>query len=110
MSQAAYDKHISRLREGGVLIVDADLVTVDDRAKRAGKVYRVPATRIAEQLGNRIVANMVMLGFLSEATKVVKLESLEKSVRETVRPRFIEINLRALRAGAEYAKKLLSSA
>jgi len=107
MSKEAYHKLITKLRKGGILIVDEDLVEIDDRANIASKVYKVPATRIAEQLGNRIVANMVMLGFLSAVTGVVKLESLKRTITEHIR-RFVEINVKALETGYQYGQKMIS--
>ncbi len=104
MSQQAYDAYISMLKKNGILIVDEDLVKLDDRAKHA-KVYKIPATRIAERLGHRIVANIVMLGFIVGITKIVSFDSMKKSVEESVPKRFLELNLKALKEGYDYAKK-----
>ncbi len=97
MSQEAGSSFIPGLAEDGVLLFDSDLVTQE----WPGRSYGVPATRIAEGLGRRIVANMVMLGFLSATTGLVSLEALEQSVRTSVKPHTVDLNLRALRAGYE---------
>ena len=39
------------------------------------KTYHIPATRFAEELGNKMMANIVMLGFLAAVVDVVKPES-----------------------------------
>lgn len=64
LSQQALNSYLSLLKKGGVLVVDEDLVK--DIPEGDFKVYKVPATRIAEEkLGGRVVANMVILGFLA---------------------------------------------
>jgi len=107
MSQPAYNKYVEFLRENGILLYDSDLVTLDSRAKKASKVYAIPATRIAENLGNRIVANIVMLGFFSAVTKVIDYDHLKEAVADRVPRRFLELNLRAFDAGYEYGLKIL---
>jgi len=107
MSQPAYSKYIEWLKEGGIVIYDQDLVHLDERAKKASKVYSIPATRIAERLGNRIVANVVMLGYLCALTGVVSYDALKKAIRDRVPKKFLELNLKAFEEGYEYGKKVL---
>ena len=52
-----------------------------------------------------MAANMVMLGFLSEALGMVSHEALVETVRENVSSRFVDLNLKAVAAGAAYAKE-----
>src|SRR3989304_5486125 len=61
MSQEAFSKYGSAAAEGAQLIVDTDLV---ESATREDWLPDIPATRLAEELGNRMVANGIMLGFL----------------------------------------------
>jgi 2-oxoglutarate ferredoxin oxidoreductase subunit gamma len=100
MSQEAFSKYGSAVAEGAQLIVDTDLV---ESATRKEWLRHVPATRLAEELGSRIVANMVMLGFLCAATGVVSREALEEAIRTTVRPHTVDLNLRAFARGYEHA-------
>src|SRR4030065_518004 len=60
-----------------------------------------PATRLAADLGNRMVANVIMLGFLSATTGVVRREALEEAIRTTVRPALLDLDLNALACGFE---------
>src|SRR3990170_2845279 len=62
MSQEAFSKYGSTLKPDGVLLLDSDLVKTDTAGPR---VHRAPFTRLAEGLGNRMAANVVMLGFLT---------------------------------------------
>lgn len=109
MYKEAYDAYIHLLKPGGILIVDPDLVILDDRAKKA-RVFKIPATRIAESLGNRIAANMVMIGAFTAITGIVDIETMKETIKEAVRGRFLEINFRAFDEGYKCAKKLLEEA
>lgn len=102
MSQEAFSKYGSAAAEGAQLIVDTDLV---EGAKEKDWVRDIPATRLAEELGNRMVANVIMLGYLSATTGVVSREALEESVRTTVRPALADLNVKAFNAGYEYHGK-----
>ena len=55
MSQEGYSKFSGDLREGGTLIYEKELVVTDEPPGR--KMFGVPATRIAEELGVKIAAN-----------------------------------------------------
>jgi len=104
MATHAYDKFIGIAKENGILLYDEELVQLNEksiRARRAG----IPATRIAEELGNRVVANIVMLGFLAGATKIVSYEAMEKAVTDSVPKRFLDLNIKALRKGYEHFQK-----
>lgn len=97
MSQEAYTKFHGELVPGGMLLIDEDLVHLGGEEK--GKVFAVPATRIAEGLGRRIAANMVMCGFLSSVTGVVDREAAREAIKESVPPGSEDLNLRAFDSG-----------
>lgn len=100
MSQEAYDRFEPGLRRDGILFVEQDLVQAHPpRAKT--KKYSVPATRIGEQMGNRMFANMVMLGFMGAITGVVDKEALRRALPGMVPARSVEKNLEALDKGWE---------
>lgn len=101
--QTAYERYINDLEEDGVLIIDPDLVT--KITKPVKNTFEIPATQIAVDLGNRMAANMVTLGFVSECVGTITREDLLETVKENVNPRFVELNLKAVDAGIEYAKK-----
>lgn len=103
MSQEAYSRFVPELKDGGTLIVERDLVRVDEHTDRI-RVYSVPATRIAEELGKRMVLNSVMVGFFSAVTRLLDPEAVRKAVAESVPSGFREINLKAFDKGLEYAR------
>ena len=102
MSQSALNKYLWRLRSGGTLIFDPELVECPDRSDITP--IEVPATQTAGELGVKVAANMVMLGFLQQATGLFTKENMLEVVRENVPERFIEINLEAAKRGSLLAK------
>lgn len=109
MSQDAYEKYEPELREDGTLIIDTDLVKMR-QARGKIKVLGIPATRFAEEMGNRIFANLVMLGFFTAVTKIVTPEAMKKALPGLVPKRFLELNTRAFEKGYEYGLEQLSQA
>ncbi|MEN6370267.1 MAG: 2-oxoacid:acceptor oxidoreductase family protein [Thermotogota bacterium] len=102
MSQAAYDRYAKRLRPGGVLLVDPQFVATPSRSDV--QVVAVPVTQVAtEQFGMPIVANMVLLGFLRQATGIVPEDALNHAIRDSVPEKFVETNLRAAACGKALA-------
>ena len=100
MSQKALEMYLNDAREDGVLIVDPDLVRADE-IKGAYEVVKVPAMKIADNLGLRLISNMVMLGALVKKSGLFDLEVLEKAVADVVPEKTLDLNLQAIRAGAD---------
>jgi 2-oxoglutarate ferredoxin oxidoreductase subunit gamma len=101
MSQQAYARFSPELKHGGVLIVEQDLVRVDGLPGHT-QVYSIPATRIAEELGKRMVLNSVMVGFFTSVTHLLDPEAVRKAVADSVPASFRELNLKAFEKGFEY--------
>lgn len=106
MSQEAFEKYEPNLVDNGILIIDEDLVR-PKKLRSTLKVYSMPATRFSEQLGNKIIANVVMLGFFTAVTGVVTPESMKKAIPDSVPERAVNLNLRAFDRGYEYGKEYL---
>ena len=70
-------------------------------------MFAIPSTRFAEELGNRIIANLVMLGFFTAVTKVVTAEAMKKALPGLVPDRFLDLNIRAFDKGYEYGLRIL---
>lgn len=105
MFQTAFNSYIGALREGGTLFVDSELVPDLSKMKPGTVIHKVPATETAIALGNKMAANMVMLGYFAGATGMVSPEELDVSLQEHVKEKFIELNRKAVNAGFEMAKK-----
>ncbi len=108
MSQEAYVRFGSELKDGGIMIVEQDLVRVSD-IKKEIQVYSVPATRIAEELGKRMVLNSVMVGFFTAITHLLDSDAVRKAVADSVPPSFRELNLKAFERGFECGTTALTA-
>jgi 2-oxoglutarate ferredoxin oxidoreductase subunit gamma len=104
MSQSGFDMFIDQLREGGLLLLDQDLV------KSSGvdvPVFSIPATRMAEELGRKMMANIIMLGFLTAITGVVSVDAALNTVIESVPKGTEETNSTAFNKGCDYGFAVL---
>jgi 2-oxoglutarate ferredoxin oxidoreductase subunit gamma len=106
MSQEAYIKNIQSLKSGGTLIWDTDLVRMK-KTDPGLRTYSIPATRFAEEMGNKMMANIIMLGFLAAVENLVQGDALRKAVLESVPAATIENNARAFDRGREYGEAIL---
>lgn len=101
MSQEAYHKFAHELRPGGLMLVEEDLVRISD-LPAGTRVYGVPATRLAEEIGKKMVLNIVMLGAFTAATQLLDPDSVRKAVADSVPSHMRDVNLRAFDAGFNY--------
>jgi 2-oxoglutarate ferredoxin oxidoreductase subunit gamma len=99
MSQDAYRKFVGELRDGGLALIDDSLVT--QAAEKNVRILGAPATRIAETIGKRIMANMVMVGLFTATTGLLKPDSTRESIRTSVPSGTEDINLSAFERGLE---------
>jgi 2-oxoglutarate ferredoxin oxidoreductase subunit gamma len=109
MSQEAYAKFAKDIKPGGTLIVEQDLVRVQELHVPDVKVFAIPATRIAEELGKKMVQNVVMTGFFGAISGLLQRDSLRKAIQDSVPPAFAELNGKAFDAGYEYGLKHLET-
>ena len=71
------------------------------------RVYGVPATRLAEELGRKVVLNIVMVGFFGAVTNLLDPDALRKAVADSVPPAMQKLNLQAFDKGFEYGSDLV---
>ena len=103
LSQEGYDKFVERTTPDGIVLCDEDLV--EYKAEPKVKLFRtVPATRFAEDMGRRVVTNIVMLGFFTGMVDLINPEAMRKAVETTVPKGTEELNLKAFDTGFEYAR------
>lgn len=110
MSQEAYGTYAKSRPEHSLLIVDEDLVELNEDLEKGKAVLKAPATRLAEGLGRRMVANIAMLGFLCGCTNVVSVAATREAVKASVPKGTEELNLKAFDAGHEQARKIFAEA
>jgi 2-oxoglutarate ferredoxin oxidoreductase subunit gamma len=100
LSQEAYKEFINNGSKDTLVIVDSDLVTID-RSKEP-KPLDIPASRMAQELGRPVVANIIMLGFLTATVDIVSRDSLRKAILDTIPAGTEEFNMKAFELGYNY--------
>ncbi len=108
MSQEGYENNRGALVPGGIMVWDTDLVETGE-LDPSWIAYHVPATRFAEELGNKMMANIVMLGFVSAVSELVTTESLKTAMLGSVPPHTKEKNGTAFERGRDYGLAILKS-
>jgi len=103
MSHQAYKKYIHERKPDTKVVIDPDLVP----ERPSGDLYQIRATKAAEEIGTRIVSNVVMLGALREISGVVSHEALEKALLESVPKATHELNRMALDLGEKLGREAL---
>lgn len=107
MSQEAYQRYKKNITNNTMVLVDQDIVKVDPELKC--NLYHVPFVRTADELGKKIVANIVMLGAFVSITKLIPKEAMKEAVLSTVPERFKELNATAYEKGFEIGNKIVAS-
>jgi len=107
MSQEAYTLFSPQLKRDGILIIEEDLVRIGELPPGV-RVYSIPATRIAEELGKKMVLNIVMVGFFAAVSQVVDPDAMRKAVAASVPEAYRDLNLKAFDRGFDYGTKELS--
>ncbi|MCX6151076.1 MAG: 2-oxoacid:acceptor oxidoreductase family protein [Ignavibacteriales bacterium] len=101
MSQEAYTKFSPELAPGGILITEEELVNPLNLRKDL-KHFSIPATRIAEELGKKMVLNIIMMGFATAVTNIIDKDAMRKAVEVSVPKGTVELNLEAFDKGYLY--------
>lgn len=105
MSQPAYDRFIDISRKDTVVVLDEDAV----EGRPELRYYEIPATRKAEEIGKRIVANIVMLGAFVEISGTVSEESVLMALKD-VAPKGTEaLNRKAFELGLSLGKMAIEA-
>ena len=100
MSQEAVEKNVKNLKEDCVLLVDNSVVKKVPKIK--ARIFKVPATEVAAKtLGEKLYANMIMLGALNKITKIVEENSMKKAIKDAVPEKVINVNMQAYEKGKE---------
>ncbi|OGP78058.1 MAG: hypothetical protein A2V86_05255 [Deltaproteobacteria bacterium RBG_16_49_23] len=98
LAEEAIPRYVERIRSKGLLVIDSDLV----KGAKPGdyEILSIPATSIADkEMGNIVVANLIILGALLKKTGLLSVESMEKAIEVSVPKKATAMNLKAFRRG-----------
>ncbi|HUU01997.1 MAG TPA: 2-oxoacid:acceptor oxidoreductase family protein [Myxococcota bacterium] len=105
MSQPAYEKFIVEVKPNALVLYEESLV--DPHELPAGcRAYGIPATRLAEEMGRKMVLNIVMLGFFTAFADVVSVDAVRKAIVDSVPPGTDKLNKDAFVRGYEYGREI----
>lgn len=103
MNQPSYDKFLSMVAQGGLVVADTSMVA--QLPEREGvRVVGIPATQIAEEAGLKGLANIVLMGKLYAERPFCALETLDAALQKCIPPKraaMIEKNRQAIKLGME---------
>jgi 2-oxoglutarate ferredoxin oxidoreductase subunit gamma len=106
MSQSGFEKFSGAVKKDTLLLIDQDLVQPGDCGLES---YGIPATRLAEEMGRKMIANIVMLGFFAAVSKAVSRKAAEAAVKDSVPKGTEELNLKAFTKGWDYGAATLKA-
>ena len=106
MNLPSLDKFENDVVPGGTIFVDSSLI--ERKVKRDDvKVFYIPATRLANEIGAPTLANMIITGKLIKETGAVSYENLEDALHKVVSAKhqnLFELNKKAIDCGYNYAE------
>ena len=105
MSEEAKTTYGRLMSDQALILIDEDLVKLET-VPEGCRLFKIPATRLAEKLGRNIVANIVMLGFITSVTGVVGYDAMKQALFDSIPSGTEDLNLKAFEKGYEYGEKL----
>ena len=104
LDQKAYNNNVNDLKSDEILITDSDLVKASF-LKEGIVHYHKSFNKIAlEEFKKKTVANMIMLGFFQEKTKIISYHSLKRAIFDLLPSKVQELNVKALDFGVQLAE------
>lgn len=104
LNQASFDKFLSKIKKGGYMIANSTLAKEIKTRTDINYIF-APITKLAEELGNVKMANILALGVLAKASKIVSIEQLTEALDTVLPPHrknLLPLNIKALKIGYEY--------
>lgn len=104
LNQASFDKFVPKIKKGGWMIANSSLAN-EVKTRTDINYLFAPITKLAEELGNTRMTNILALGILANATKLITLEKLTEALDTVIPPHrknLLPLNLKALKIGYEY--------
>ena len=108
MSQEAHARFGADLKPAGMLLYEEDLIRMDHKTQGI-RHFGIPATRFAEELGRKLVLNMVMVGFVTALAGLATPGAVRKAIADSVPKGTQDLNLAAFEKGLQFGQGLLSA-
>lgn len=109
-AQVSFNNFKAGVKDGGIIVVEPNLVTPSKEDREKWKIYEIPIITIAkEEVGNVVTQSVVALAIALEMTQVMDLEAVKEVMLSKVPPKVIEANKTAFDLGVKYAKIALEA-
>ena len=109
VAQVSYDQFKGGVKEGGIIVVDPDLVHPTDEDRQKWKIYEIPIIRIAKyEVGNVVTQSVVALAIAVTMTHVMDADQVFETMKKKVPPKVLDANVKAWELGVDYAKRALA--
>lgn len=110
-NQPSFEKYEPLVAEGGLLAANSSLVVWQSLRKDIESLY-IPASDIADELGNTRLANVVMLGAVLTRYPILPLAAIRRALEQHIpsnRQNLLQPNEKALDKGALLAQGMMHS-
>lgn len=105
-AQVGFDSFKNGIKEGGIIVIDSNLVKASEEDKTRYKIIQIPIISIAKnEIGNVVTQSVVALGVSVELSECMDRELVFSVMQKKVPSKVLELNKRAFEVGEEYAKK-----
>ncbi|MFI3300568.1 MAG: 2-oxoacid:acceptor oxidoreductase family protein [Candidatus Gastranaerophilales bacterium] len=104
LNQASFDKFESKIKKGGFMIANSSLTNEIKNRNDINYLF-APITKLAQEIGNIRMTNILSLGLLAKASNIISLKSLEQALDVVIpahRKNLLPLNLEALKIGYTY--------
>lgn len=105
-AQVGFDLFKSGIKEGGIIVIDSNLVKASEEDKAKYKIIQIPIISVAKnEIGNVVTQSVVALGVSVELSGCMDRDLVFSVMQKKVPAKVLEINKKAFEIGEEYAKK-----
>ncbi len=104
LNQASFDKFLPKIKKGGWMIANSSLAK-EIKPRNDINYLFAPITKLAEEVGNTKMTNILALGLLAKASNLVTLDTLSQALDTVIPPHrknLLPLNIKALKIGYEY--------
>ncbi len=102
LNRPSLEKFEPEVVEGGLIMYDSSLIDIDVKRKDV-EVLAIPATEMADKLGNTRTANMITMAAYAAYTGIFTMEILFETLKTAIkRKKLIEINRKAIEVGYQF--------
>jgi len=110
VADVSFHQFKNGVKEGGIIVIDPDLVHPTDEDRQKWKIYEIPIIRIAKyEVGNVVTQSVVALAIAIEMTQVMDKEKVIETMKKKVPAKVLDANLKAWELGEKYAKEALET-